>query len=380
MNTPAAHRPLLRLAQLEVLRVLAMTGVFLFHLWSVLPFDATSGAFGLVLGRVFSFGYLGVVVFNIVTGFVLALPYLGPEPRRVPPYGDFLRRRFLRICPPYYLALLLWTATALLTACGHRGSFVLTFVTHALFLHTLHPATFFGIVPAYWWLGLLAQFYLLFPLVLRLFLRLGPGWSGLGLCGICWLGSGLLARLAALQPDTPWAMINYLAYFNLPARLPEFVIGMWLAAAWNPSLPSGSGRVPVTPRRVPLAPSFAVFVLGMLLFVILGSWLLPLADTPLWHLYLVAWCVVGVVVLFLWSPVARLGTSRMVTSVAAASYSIYLVHQPLLDCGHQWLAGRLSLPAEFGLLLVGRIFPPPFSWISLKAKGLGHFSHYDVVM
>lgn len=338
------QRPLYRLPQIEALRALAMIGVFLFHLWSVVPLDADSGAFGLALGRVLSFGYLGVVVFNIVTGFVLALPHLGPEHRPVLAYGEFLRRRFLRICPHYYLALLLWTVTAMLVAREHSGSLTLSFVAHTLFVHTLHPTTFFGIVPAYWWLGLLAQFYLLFPLVLWLFRRLGPGRAGLVLCGVCWVGWGLVAWFAALRPGSAWAMANYLLYFNLPARLPEFAIGMWLAAAWNPG-PS--------PRRTPLATSFSAFALGALLFVILGGELLPLAEMPLWHIYLVAWCLVGVVALFVWSPIARLGSSRFITSVAAASYSIYLMHQPLLGYADEWLEGRLGLLTELGLLLVG---------------------------
>src|SRR5215813_6894905 len=71
------QRPLQRLPQLEVLRVVAMTWIFLFHLWSVIPLKANSGALGLALVHVLRSGHMGVVVFNIITGFVLALPHLG---------------------------------------------------------------------------------------------------------------------------------------------------------------------------------------------------------------------------------------------------------------------------------------------------------------
>src|SRR5262249_1756710 len=153
----------------------------------------------------------------------LAWPHLGPAHRPVPAYGDFLQHRFLRICPPYYLALLFWTATTLLTAHESGSAVLRSFVTHAIFVHTLHPSTFFGIVPAYWWLGLLAQFYLLFPLVLRLFQRLGSARSALLLCGACWGSWALLTRLTATS-DSAWAMVHYMWFFNLPARLPEFAI------------------------------------------------------------------------------------------------------------------------------------------------------------
>jgi peptidoglycan/LPS O-acetylase OafA/YrhL len=308
------QRPLQRLPQLEVLRVVAMTWIFLFHLWSVVPLVANSGTFGLVLMGVLHSGHLGVVVFNIITGFVLALPHLGPARRPALTYGDFLRRRFLRICPQYYLALLLWTTIMMLTAHEPSSAVVLSFVAHAFFVHTMHPTTLFGIVPAYWWLGLLAQFYLLFPLVLRLFQRLGPNRSGLVLCGICWIGWGLLTRLAVLRPGSSWEMVHYMWYFNLPARLPEFALGMFLC-------------------------------------VIVAGRLFPLIAIPLLPIYQLAWCFVGMVALCMWPPVARLGSSRIVTGVAAVSYSIYLVHQPLLGGAARWLDGKVSLPTAFGLLL-----------------------------
>jgi len=346
------QRPLQRLPQLEVLRVVAMTWIFLFHLWSVVPLEANGSTFGLVLMGVLHSGHLGVVVFNIITGFVLALPHLGPARRPALTYGDFLRRRFLRICPQYYLALLLWTTIMLLTTHEPSGTVVRSFVAHAFFVQTMHPATLFGIVPAYWWLGLLVQFYLLFPLVLRLFQRLGPKRSGLLLCGICWIGWGLLARLAVLRPGSSWEMVHYMWYFNLPARLPEFALGMWLAAAWNPGAPPISTPVPALPRRVPLESSFAAFVLGMFLCVIVVGRLFPLIAIPLVPIYQLAWCFVGTVALYMWPPVARLGSSRIITSVAALSYSIYLVHQPLLGGAAGWLEDKVSLPIAFGLLFV----------------------------
>jgi peptidoglycan/LPS O-acetylase OafA/YrhL len=349
--TPQQH-PLQRLPQLEVLRVVAMAWIFLFHLWSVVPLEANSGALGLALVRVLHSGHMGVVVFNIITGFVLALPHLGPARRPALTYGDFLRRRFLRICPHYYLALLLWTVTMLLTAHEPSSAVVLSLVAHAFFVHTLHPSTFFGIVPAYWWLGLLAQFYLLFPLVLWLFQRLGPRKSGLVLCGICWIIWALLTRLALLRPGSPWEMVHYMWFFNLPARLPEFALGMWLAAAWNPGAPPASAPVPALPQHVPLALSFAASVLGMFLCVIVAGRLFPLLAIPLGPIYQLAWCFIGLVTLCIWPSVARLGNSRIVTGVAAASYSIYLVHQPLLGGAANWLEGKLSLPTAFGLLLV----------------------------
>src|SRR5882724_3704565 len=131
-----------------------MAAIYLFHLWSVVPDGVGKGWAAVALSQ----GYLGVVVFNVITGLVLAWPHLGPARRPLPGWGEFLRRRFLRIVPAYYLALGLWTAIAALVARGGGGGSqapsMASVVAHVLFVHTLSPAYFFAIVPAYWWLGL----------------------------------------------------------------------------------------------------------------------------------------------------------------------------------------------------------------------------------
>src|SRR5262245_40350549 len=107
----------------------------------------------------------------------------------------FLRRRFSRICLHYYPALLLWTslwiiAPAWIMRSEPRRNLLpglWAFVTHLLFVHTLSASTFFAIVPAFWWLGLLAQFYLAFPWLVRVFAREGPGWACLAICTFSWI-------------------------------------------------------------------------------------------------------------------------------------------------------------------------------------------------
>jgi peptidoglycan/LPS O-acetylase OafA/YrhL len=94
------------LTQIEVMRVLAMAGIFLYHVWSGLPEAGAQPFFGPVISHILSQGHVGVLLFNMITGFVLTLPYAGPTGRPLPRYKTFLRQRFLRICPNYYLSLL----------------------------------------------------------------------------------------------------------------------------------------------------------------------------------------------------------------------------------------------------------------------------------
>jgi peptidoglycan/LPS O-acetylase OafA/YrhL len=343
-----------RIPQIELLRAIAVTAIFSFHLWSVVPQIGEAGHVGAVLARICSFGYLGVVVFNLVTGYVLALPHLGSQKRPAPSYGTFLGRRFLRIVPHYYLALALWSAVILLgSSPGTETTLPFSFLAHVFFVHSLLPSTFFSIVPAYWWLGCLAQFYLVFPLLVRLFQKIGPAKACLLIVATVWPTWLLLSHIAASRPGSLWALIHYMIFFNMPPRLPEFALGMWLAESWRAGSPNSSDGLPGR-TSFPLSAPCALFGLVSLVFVLLGGTVLPVygSESPLHHVYLTTCCLLAVLFVLFWPFSARIGTHSAVATVATASYSIYLLHQPVLGYGAGWLQGRLSPAETFGLLLV----------------------------
>ena len=114
--------------------------------------------------------------------------YAGPTGRPLPRYKTFLRQRFLRICPNYYLSLLFWTGVAVIVG-GGSARLARSLAEHLLFVHTFDPAVFFDIVPAYWWMGLIAQFYLLYPCLWKLYQRWGAAPATVFLCLLCW-GAG----------------------------------------------------------------------------------------------------------------------------------------------------------------------------------------------
>lgn len=345
-----------RIPQLELLRVLATAGIVLFHVWSVVPLHALAGMWGAIFDRVPFLGAIGVIVFNVITGFVLSVPYLSPHAcRPIPPALAFFRQRFGRICLHYYPILVLWTVAALVLPPSTQAgwSLVVPFLAHATFVHTLSSSTFFAIVPAFWWLGMLAQFYLVCPWLLRFYTRVGPGKACVLACVVPWLAWVGLTALANQLPGSLLARVHYLAYFNVPVRLPEFAIGMWLAFAWNSEAPLLRGR----PRECGTAawmPGLLVAcLLGIGLFVLLnGAWLDPL-PRPYDHIYLVAWSVLSILAMLRWSVAARLGAWRLVLDLAATSYGIYLLHQPLLHYANQLVGQSMSPASRFVVLLLG---------------------------
>jgi len=355
---------MLRIPGIELLRVLATIGIFLFHLWSEIPLKSDSRIIGPVLARLPLLGALGVIVFNCITGFVLSVPYLGqPNPRPLPEALNFFRARFGRICLYYYPTLILWMIPWILLSPHTQGwlSVLLAFVTHLVFVHTLHGSTFFAIVPAFWWLGLLAQFYLVYPWLLRFFMRIGPGKACVLTCVICWGGWVILTRLASQFPRSTLATVHYLIYFNLPVRLPEFALGMWLAAVWNGAESLVHSRQRTRPRPSLLVTVIGPLLMGLTLFLLLHRAWLDQLSQPFLHIYLIFWCLCGMLAVLRWPLSTRLGSWRLTLDLAAASYGIYLMHQPLLGYANHYLAGLFRPSVRFVVLLLG------IGWLCYRA-------------
>jgi peptidoglycan/LPS O-acetylase OafA/YrhL len=226
----------------------------------------------------------------------------------------------LRIIPPYYLAILGFALANALIFDVDALSALTHFIQQLLFLQSLDYGLLSSNLAALWYLGLLMQFYLVFPWVLDLFRRLGAWQASLLILAVCWGGTGLLSFYLSVHPHSPLGMTGYMIHFNLPARLPEFALGMWMAASWRSRARVG--------RERPLAAPFTWFLLTMAAFALLGAPFAKETDLLPFSLYPVAVCLTLFVALFLWPLVSRLGHCRLVARMSAASYSIYILHQP----------------------------------------------------
>jgi len=348
-----------RVTQIEALRVLAMAAIFFYHLWSVQP-GGDQNPFGPILGDFLSQGYLGVVVFNAITGFVLTLPHADPGGKPALAFTDFFRRRFGRIVPQYYLSLALWTLVALVAGTMPLAALGACVAEKIFFVQTFDPARFFSLVPALWWMGLLAQFYLVFPLVLRLFKAVGIGRATAACLLVCW--GGWYGLTLAARTSTAAALLDYMLYFNLPYRLPEFVLGMAFAQLWKRQAATGGLSAA---WRI----GFPVLACGGLVLSLLSKTALPM---PLAHILLTATCLGLAGTLFVWPAMARLGAKPRIATAAAASYSFYLLHQPILGYGSDMLRGRLA-PVSAMLLLTVVSLPLAYALARLQDRVVAAF-------
>ena len=337
---PAARAGPRRLDGVDGLRALAALWVVLFHI------RAFSGADLGPLDLVVRSGSTGVSLFLVLSGFCLYLPVArggaGSFSAR-----RFLRRRAVRLLPAYYASLavvLLVTALAArpLGLTPVRGpEIAVQALAHVTLTHSLFPSTFYALNGAYWSLGLEWELYLGLPLLVAGVRRYGLARTIAAAVAVniaYRLGLQLASDLRAL---TPGATLGTVVLPNvLPGRWAEFAFGM-LAAELHVS-----GRIARWADRAGWA------MLGIVALTLAS---LAAVGSPLEHLlfgadFLVLLCVV----LAGSNWLARVISWRPLAAIGVMSYSLYLVHQPIVEALDHLLlrAGAAPLTAFLAVVLL----------------------------
>ncbi len=222
--SPSADRP--RFDFLHGVRGLAALYVMVFHatLNARIPPESTLGHLQAPLLH----GYLGVTVFLVLSGFLLAAPAVTGGFRLRGGITGFMRRRAIRILLPYYAAYLLYMAFYLAAAwlgdaLGRDPGFVVqeqlrigygwpTFIAHILLVQNLSSEWVAGMSAILWSIACEWQIYLLFAVVLV------PLWRRRG-------ALAMLAACAALAIAVNEACIAGWCHYHLPWMIPVFGIG-----------------------------------------------------------------------------------------------------------------------------------------------------------
>jgi 1,2-diacylglycerol 3-beta-glucosyltransferase len=335
---PKASRPVLqtrtsiartghRLAGIDGLRAFAAMWVVLFHV------RAFSGARLPLVDVVVRSGSTGVSLFLVLSGFCLFLPFAGGRA------GRFATRRFLvrrcrRLMPAYYVSLLLIlavTATAGvalgLAGYGARG-IAAQAAAHLSLVHTLFPSTFYALNGAYWSLGLEWQLYLTLPLLVIGVRRLGLARVAIAVVAVNVVYRLVLDQLVGHGMVAADSILATAVLPNLfPGRWAEFVLGMVAAELY------ATGRVAGWAGWLRWAP----ILLVPLALVAVGS--------PLSHLLFGGvFFVLVAVVLSGNNLVSRAFSWRPLVALGVMSYSLYLVHQPLVQVGAHLLSSGGASP------------------------------------
>lgn len=324
LSIPKSPTPSSRFAYIDGIRALAALFVVLCHAW----YEPTNGYYKTRLFNHLglSYGPIAVAVFIVVSGFCLTLP-LAKRDGDLGSVLEFFRRRARRILPPYYACIILSCIFILTLANKPTGTVWdiclplngTTFLQHVLLIHNLVPAGSGGSINyPLWSIAVEAQIYLLFPLVAILLQK--RGWK-VTMWGLVALGLAAQVALYRIAPDT---RVWYLGCF-----------GFGVAAAWQ----SVRGKTTL------LWTKMGLWLGGLtLLALVLGGrngygTLKPIFDL----------LIGGAAALIMGgcyadreqkSGITRLLSLRPLERVGIFSYSLYLVHAPLLHL-HYLILTRL---------------------------------------
>ena len=292
MATDAGQEP--RLEFLDGLRACAILPVVFFHAWLHSPALQATRSW-----RLASLGSHGVELFFVISGFCLAYPTL----RKVAAgaefafdYRTFIARRFARIFPPFWVALTAfvlvaiarpsWQSMANAGGWFFPGYSTAETVQEYLLLDggPLHN-------PSFWSLCVELRWYLLFPLALALFVKSPRSVVAVGLAAWCLFATSSV-RAIDLQV------------------LPAFLLGILAADAFV-------ARRPWT--------RYAPHTFLALLAFALSQGGDHITRGPVWQLLAFLFVLSAIELAWLrrvlsWKPIVAIGV---------ASYSIYLVHEPL---------------------------------------------------
>lgn len=333
--TPAA-KPASRVNGIDGLRAVAAVWVVLFHMSAFSGGPLWPGA-----DFILRSGSTGVSLFLVLSGLCLYLPFAGGRESRFRA-DDFFRRRIRRLLPAYYASLVVVTAAHLMVdgrlgLVDHSGlQMGGQVVAHVTLTHQFFPFTFFGLNGAYWSLGLEWELYLTLPLLVAAAVRFGLTRTVAAVfAATAAFRLGIFAATEAglLDPRGGWATVV----------LPNFFLGRWSEFAL--------GMVAAQSHR-----TRGTRVGWRLITVALASAGLALAlpDNPLNHmLYGVFYFTLVCLVLAGDNVVARVFSWRPLVAVGVMSYSLYLVHQPMVEIlGAAMGAGRGADPRHVFLVML----------------------------
>lgn len=349
--------------QIDGLRALSVLLVVLWHggLRGVRRLDALDKA-GAGFASPYAWlphGEIGVAVFFVISGFVIALPFL-KRPRSEWRLGNFYMRRVRRIYPPYLLALVGCLMAAVLgiwrVHLPPGVSLSESFVAGCLYLNGVlfdSPSPF---NPPMWSLEAEIQFYIIAPFLLLLY-RHSPLLSRRLATGVTF-GLVMIALVALFHALTPF---DGRFRFALPAHFHLFLLGIMMAdlavSVKSYGTYSSSG-------------SDVLFFGGLAALYGTGVWLTSVNAEPQGWLPWAATAVLvsGTAVAIFWGAVhgriAGYVLSRpWVRFTGAMTYSIYLVHVPVLEALNKLFLTRFSPSSQAELWVVWSLLAVGVIWV-----------------
>ena len=308
---------------IDLLRGVAILLVIAFHsVGASFGFDQLQ--FGAGLGRDFdvgrqflivlpaTFGWAGVAVFFAISGFCIHNSFSKESALGL---FRYVVKRFCRIYPPYIFAVLVFYI--------YHGRVVSNYgnlLAHVLLIHNYFPSYFFGINLAFWSIAVEFQLYMIY--ILLFFLIEKCGWR--------------LVLIGCLCVEL--CIRTVMGYFIvIHGTVPLFVSGLPLGYLFSWTIGACAAEVC---KRVGAA-TFQVTGLRIAALIVaaVGCWFIkPLAAFSfLFFATATALCII-----YMQKEKVSLRVPRL-AAVGLISYSVYLIHQPILGTIASWFGHDIPL-------------------------------------
>lgn len=370
---PAARTGPERLESLDGLRGLAALAVVVYHVLIVVPpvADVVSGGVAPAAGsaewwlyrtplRVLLAGHEAVLIFFVLSGIVLTLPLL--DPGRRAPWRSYYVRRLCRLYVPV-LASLALAAVVTVTIAPHQKM-----AGYGLLEHETPPVSrllrdgvlLFGtsnLNPPLWSLRWEMWFSLLLPLMFAILVavRVTRWWPA---ALVILVGASVVARFPATKDALPLSFLSS----GLLEYIPVFAIGM-IIALHRERLRGWGDRVRASSRAGAVWATLTVAALLLTLspsFVAAHTKPFGSANAVGYVASLLGVCLLMFATL---EGGSRLLRGRVVQWLGSRSFSLYLIHAPLIvavalvmkaDTYFPYL--YVAVPMVAGILLVAEGF------------------------
>lgn len=266
------------------------------------------------------FGHLSVSVFIVISGFCLMLPVVRNKGMLKGGGRRFFARRFRRILPPYYFSLaftLFFIFVVFRTPGGSHFDSAMTvrpsdFISHLLLLQNAYGAGRISYV--YWSIATEFQIYFLFPLLL-----IGLRRFGNRAVTLTTLVAGYALCYALRDTRFTHMSVQYVGLFTL---------GMAAASvAFSPEAQLQQFR-----ERFPFGMTAAVCVVSIACLAYALGWQHSIEQYPFYDLPtgVLAACLLIIASVAPRSFVHRVCSWHPLAWVGTFSYSLYLIHVPII--------------------------------------------------
>lgn len=293
--------------------------------------------------RVFSLGNYAVPMFIVLSGFVLMLPIAQTSELRLKRgTANYLIRRARRILPPYYASLALFGLLILVVPALSRQQntawdskipvTISGVVSHVFVVHNLDPDWIYQINGPAWSVATEWQLYFALPFLLL------PVWRKFGRLAMLLVALVVGIAVTVLFPSLDGAHFWFIGLFAMGG----------LAA-----------QATVTDRTPPWLGTATSGAWG------LSAAVIGFASVPMWVSETITGAAIALLVLWLARrqiderkpPVNRVLESKFLVWAGTWSYSLYLIHSPLLGLGNLMLLDQdMSTPARLAVQM-GIVLP-----------------------